>query len=178
MPRRKHEAARRARRAVAPITEQLAALRKMTVGELRERYREIFGVPTRSRNKDYLRKKIAWRIQELEEGGLSERALARIEELTRGNGEDVLPGNGHTARPEPERARRPRDPRLPEPGTVLRREHRGAVHEVTVLEDGFLYNGQHYRSLSQVARTITGTRWNGFLFFGLSRRGSRDGETG
>ena len=84
MARRKSDAAARARRAVADIPEQLAALRSLTVAQLRERYREVFGEPTRSRNKDWLRKKVAWRIQELAEGGLSDRALARIDKLADG----------------------------------------------------------------------------------------------
>ena len=69
---------RRERAAVADLGAQLAALDKLTVAELVEKYREVFGVPTRTRNKEYLRKRVAWRIQELAEGGLSEKALARI----------------------------------------------------------------------------------------------------
>ena len=76
---------RRARERVAGVTDELAALRSMTVAQLRERYLEVFDEPTRSRNKDWLFKKVAWRIQEIAEGGLSEQALSRIDEL----GEDV-----------------------------------------------------------------------------------------
>ena len=174
MARRKGDAAQRARRAVADIPEQLAALRNMTVAELRERYREVFGEPTRSRNKDYLRKKVAWRIQELAEGGLSDRARARIDELAdgapvrwRSSGNGAAPGDSASAAPS---AQTSRDPRLPEPGTVLKRAHGGADHLVTVLDDGFEYRGDRYASLSKIAREISGTNWNGFLFFGLQRR--------
>jgi len=181
MARKKSDAAARARRAVADIPGQLAALRNMTVAQLREKYREVFGEPTRSRNKDYLRKKVAWRIQELAEGGLSDRARARIEELadgapmrqrSSGNG----PGNG-AAVTTPATPATDRDPRLPEPGTVLTRTHGGVEHQVTVLDDGFEYRGERYTSLSKIAREITGTNWNGFLYFGLQRRTrKRNGE--
>ena len=174
MARRKSDAATQARRAVADIPEQLAALRNMTVAQLRERYREVFGEPTRSRNKDYLRKKVAWRIQELAEGGLSDRALARIDELadgapTRRRSSGNGASNGATAAPAAGRATQ-RDPRLPEPGTVLTRAHDGVDHLVTVLDDGFEFRGQRYASLSKIAREISGTNWNGFLYFGLQRR--------
>lgn len=155
---------RRERQAVADTSAQLRSLEKMATGELAEKYREVFGVPTRTRNKDYLRKRVAWRIQELAEGGLSPRALERIEQLA----------------PEaPVRWRQPvtrtstgsattiaaRDPRLPDVGTVITRLHDGVEHLVTVLADGFEYQGERHRSLSKVARLITGTAWNGFLFF-------------
>ncbi|MCA9559510.1 MAG: DUF2924 domain-containing protein [Myxococcales bacterium] len=174
MARRTSDAATQARRAVADIPEQLAALRKMTVAELREKYREVYGEPSRSRNKDWLRKKVAWRIQELAEGGLSDRARARIEELadgapmrrrSSGNGAGA---NAPTAASEDQAA--PRDPRLPEPGTVLTRTHDGVEHRVTVLDDGFEYRGERHASLSKIAREISGTNWNGFLYFGLQRR--------
>ena len=83
MTTQKQVAERRKREVVADIAGQLAALRQMTVGELRERHLEVFGEPSRSRNKDYLYKKVAWRIQEMAEGGLSERALAKIDEFGR-----------------------------------------------------------------------------------------------
>jgi hypothetical protein len=69
-----------------------------------------------------------------------------------------------------------RDPRLPEPGTVITREHGGVEHRVTVLEDGFEYRGERFPSLSKVARAITGTNWNGYLFFRLQRRGRTRGD--
>lgn len=65
---------------------------------------------------------------------------------------------------------KPRDPRLPEPGEVLVKKHKGVEHEVRVLDDGFEYQGERYSSLSKIARAITGTTWNGYLFFGLTRR--------
>ena len=178
MARSSSDGAAQARRAIADIPQQLAALRGMTVSQLREKYREVYGEPSRSRNKDYLRKKVAWRIQELAEGGLSPRALAKIEELA-----PQAPVRWRTTQqpaaapaptavavvatpiPEPDR-----DPRLPLPGSVIVRVHNGVEHRVTVLDDGFEYNGERHQTLSQLARRITGTPWNGFLFFGLQRR--------
>ena len=169
------------REGVANITERLAALRSMTVAQLRERYLEVFDEPTRSRNKDWLFKKIAWRIQELAEGGLSEQALASIDELA----EDV-PVRWRQPRRQADaptteaddtdaEAQEPRDPRLPPAGTVLTRAYKGVEHKLTVLDDGFEYRGERHASLSKLARDITGTNWNGFLFWGLQRR-SRPGR--
>lgn len=159
---------RRERSAAADLSAQLAALDKLTVAELVEKYREVFGVPTRTRNKDYLRKRVAWRIQELAEGGLSEKALARIEQLA-----PEAPIRWRTPVSDADAAIEAppsRDPRLPPVGSMLHRTHGGVDHQVTVLDDGFEYQGERYASLSRVARAIAGTPWNGFLFFGLRRR--------
>jgi hypothetical protein len=170
----KREQVRKDRSAAATVAEQLVALEKMTVGELAGRYREVFGVPTRTRNKNYLRKKVAWRVQEIAEGGLSPRALAQIEELA-----PLAPVRWRTTQPDAEAAVTAvatpklypdRDPRLPPPGSVIVRAHKGIEHRVTVLDNGFEYKGAHHETLSQLARVITGTPWNGFLFFGLKRR--------
>ena len=171
LARREDEAAlanrRRELAAVTTTRRELVALDAMTVGELAEKYRAVFGVPTRTRNKEYLRRHIAWRIQELAEGGLSPRALERIEQLApqapvrwqKHIKPDASAGaSAVTAEPA-------RDPRLPPVGTVLTRVHNGVEHKVTILADGFEYNGQCHRSLSKVARLIAGTSWNGFAFF-------------
>jgi len=161
------------RATAATVSEQLVALEEMTVGELAEKYREVFGVPTRTRNRPYLHKRVAWRIQELAEGGLSERALAKIEELAPLAPVRWLPERASGVAPAlasvPIQAR-PRDPRLPAIGSAIVRVHQGVEHRVTVLDDGFEYQAQRYASLSEIARLISGTRWNGFLFFGLQRR--------
>jgi len=181
MATRKHKNTRRTREGVADVTEQLAALRSMTVAQLRERYLEVFDEPTRSRNKDWLFKKVAWRIQELAEGGLSEQALASIDELAedvpvrwrqrRGQASAPTSKGDATDAEVPE----PRDPRLPPAGTVLTRAYKGVEHKLTVLDDGFEYRGERHASLSKLAKDITGTNWNGFLFWGLQRR-SRSSE--
>lgn len=167
--------------AFANAKREIAALDELTVGELAEKYRDVFGVPTRTRNKDYLRRRIAWRIQEKHEGGLSPRALERIEQLA-----PHAPARWHeptTTRAASGAAGRrsktePRDPRLPPPGHVLTRFHDGVEHRVTILSDGFEYRGEHHRSLSQVARLITGTPWNGFRFFFGNARGGHAARAG
>lgn len=165
------------RATAASIAKQIEALEKMTVGQLAERYREVFGVPTRTRNKDYLRKKICWRIQALAEGGLPQGALAKIEELAptapvrwRSPLPDTKDAVELVATPKPIE----RDPRLPAPGSTVVRAHHGVEHRVTVHEQDFEYQGQRYQSLSQIARLISNTPWNGFLFFGLQRRAKAD----
>jgi len=159
-----------ARKELGNVAEQLAELAGMSTGELRDRYLKVYGEPTQSRNREYLRKKVAWQIQALAEGGLSELALARIEELAplaplrwRPNLKEIqLP-------PAPGNARylKPRDPRLPPPGTTIRKDYRGETYEVRVLADGFEFRGEHFQSLSRVARAIAGTPWSGFAFFNL-----------
>jgi hypothetical protein len=156
------------------IEQTIAALRQMTAGQLRERYQEVFGEPSRSGNRQFLFKRIAWRIQSLAEGGLSERARRRAEELARdADIRTTLPRppkggrDGHTVTLQAPRSVTAHD-RLPLPGTVLTRRYRGQQVEVKVLACGFEYAGQTYRSLSAIAKAITGTHWNGHLFFGLT----------
>ena len=165
-------------RALGDAPSQLAELDTMNVGALAEKYRELYGEPTRSRNKDYLKKRLAWRIQELAEGGLSQGALARIHQLgdqlperwrmRRGQPEGATPPT--SAEPPAVLALEPRDPRVPPVGTVLRRVFDGKTHEATVCAEGFEYASRRYKSLSAIATEIAGTRWNGFLFFGLKKR--------
>jgi hypothetical protein len=158
---------------VESIAKQVEAVQSMSMAELIAKYQEVFGVPTLTRNKPYLRKKVGWRIQELAEGGLSPRALAQIEKLA-----PLAPVRWRTPLPEAKEALaliatpkpKPRDPRLPPPGTVLVRLFRGVEHRAIVLEDGFEYRGERYESLSPIAYLISGTRWNGYLFFNLARR--------
>jgi hypothetical protein len=158
------------------MAARIAALRDMTVADLREKYHEVFGEETRSRHKDFLWKRIAWRMQALEEGGLSERAKRRAAELAdeadvrvrapQGAFDAGLPSHARTRKEE---FSRPHDPRLSMPGTVLTREHKGRALRVTVLDRGFEFEGKVHRSLSAIAEQVTGTRWNGFLFFGLAK---------
>ena len=174
--------ARLARLALANLPAQLVALDAMTVAELRAKWLEVYGQPTTAGNRPYLKKQLAWKIQALVEGGLSERAKALIQEL-------AAEAPIRWREPEPEvPVARDRDPRLPPAGTVLSRNHggvthkvtvlcrshRGIKHEVTVLEDGFEYQGERYESLSRVAKAITGTNWNGFQFFRLQRPRRRE----
>jgi hypothetical protein len=159
------------------VTAQILALQKMTVAELRVWWRELYGEDTRSCNRAYLWRRLAWRVQELAYGGLSERAKARIAELNQDDDLRMLPPRGwhppadNGGPPAPETPRQPvRDPRLPKPGSTLSRKYRGHEIRVLVLEDGFEYEARHYESLSALARELTGQRWNGLLFFGLTKR--------
>jgi hypothetical protein len=143
--------------------EAVAALPRMTTGQLAELYLELFGDKTRSRNRRYLIRRLAFVLQARDEGGLSDRAARRIDEL-------MASGAARSTSRERARAFSPRrDPRLPPPGSVLRRTYRGQQHTVEVAEEGFCYQGTVYRSLSSIARAITGTRWNGLVFFGLAK---------
>jgi hypothetical protein len=168
-------AARNDHVSVVRTAEDLAVLSHMTGSQMAEKYLALYGQPARTRNKDFLRKRLAWRIQELAEGGLSDRARARIEEL--GAGAFVArrrptPRTSSPA-PRPESMSTARDPRLPPTGTVVRRVHGGVEHRVTIFNDGFEYEGKRYRSLSKIARLITGTPWNGYLFFFGRAKGTK-----
>jgi hypothetical protein len=152
------------------ISVQINELRDMSVGALRERYAELFNETPCSRNKQNLIKRIAYRMQEQLEGSLSERARKRAAELADEAHIRVrsLPEAQGEDAPVTIPAQVKRDARLPPAGTVLVREFGGKRHEVTVREQDVLYAGKSYRSLSSVARAITGTPWNGFRFFGLT----------
>jgi hypothetical protein len=155
----------------ATIIEQIQALRMMSVNQLREKYEEVFGESTTARNKDYLWKKIAWRIQELEYGGLSEQAKRRAREIANEHDIRFRPPRGSFR--EFCRSNKPKAQRcshLPAPGTVLTRKYKGSTIEVEVLEKGFRFDDRVFRSLSAIARQITGTHWNGLLFFGVKRQ--------
>jgi hypothetical protein len=159
---------------VARTAAKVAALNGMTSAELADRFQELFGQPTRTRNREYLRKRLAYRIQELAEGGLSPGALDRIDQLGRQAGPRwQAAGRAHGTAVAVSPIPAARDPRLPSEGTVLTRHHGGAEHQVTVLADGFEYRGECYRSLSKIARLVTGTPWNGFQFFLGRAHGTR-----
>ncbi|MBC8450730.1 DUF2924 domain-containing protein [bacterium] len=152
------------------MERQIEELGDMSAAELREQYREVFGEETRSRHKGFLRKRITWRLQANAEGGLSERARRRAAELADEADLRLLApvSRGLASRRAPSR-----DRRLPMPGTVLMREYRGRKVAVTVLDVGFEHGGTVYRSLTAVARAITGTHWNGYHFFGLGGKGGK-----
>jgi len=156
------------------LSTELAGLQDLTVHQLQDRFVALSGRESRSFNRDYLTKRVAWLLQELHEGGLTPEARALAAELAPGTNLRArpLPPPAQPA-PEPPPAVHPLDPRLPAPGTVVRKEHGGEVHQVTVLDEGFEYLGKHYRSLSRIALEITGTSWNGFLWFGLAGRKDR-----
>jgi hypothetical protein len=156
--------------------QQVQRLTGMTFRELREKYREVFGEETRSHNKEFLRKRIAWRLQALAEGDLTERARKRAEELANDTDLRIRPRPNTTGSDAVAVRKLPatvcsspkRDPRLPPSGTLLTRQFKGCDIVVKVLERGFEYNGRGFKSLSGIAQEVTGTKWNGFAFFALT----------
>lgn len=149
---------------------EVAALQQMPTGQLCERYAELFGEQTRSRHRTYLIRKIAWKLQTLAEGDLSERARHRAEELARGVELRVMPPKASDVAHTPmviTHAVPTSDPRLPATGTEIVRHYKGRTFRVLVVPEGFEFEGQRYTSLSAVAKVITGSHVNGFRFFGL-----------
>lgn len=147
------------------VLRQIAALKEMPIDTLRDRWRELLGTePLRGYRRDALIRRLAYRVQELAYGGVSDATRARIREHIEEIGESGIPSRGSPT------SRRSRSDGMPVAGTVLVREWQGERHDVTVLASGVEYRGRPYRSLSAVAREITGTRWNGPLFFGLRKQ--------
>lgn len=154
---------------MSPETKKkLMELSELPMGKLVEKFELLFGEKCRSRNKRYLFRRIAWKLQADEEGGLSERAILRATAIA---GESLF-------RVTPPRATKPSrqpalpttwDKRLPSPGHMIERTYKGKSLCVTVLTDGFEFEGQRYKSLTSVAREITGSHCNGFHFFKLGQ---------
>jgi len=157
------------------LEKEIERLRHSKVKELQERYRELFGEDSRSSNRAHLFRRVAWRLQARGTGELSERAQQRAAELA----DDAelrrrAPRSFWNATQGATSAGVRRDGRLPETGSLLTRSYQQRTIEVRVLEKGFEYNHTVYASLSAIARQVTGTRWNGFLFFGI-HKGTRRG---
>jgi len=141
-----------------PIPARLAALKAMKTSELKAQWRELFDSEPPPFNRRYLESRLAYRIQELAYGGLKPETVKRLERL----GEELDGGDRSKSRI--------RADLKPIVGTRLIREWQGVEHVVTVTADGYEWQGRPYKSLSSVARAITGTRWNGWVFFGLKNR--------
>lgn len=139
------------------ILTQVAALPTLPTPKLKAMWRELTGTEPPPYNRTFLVKRLAYRIQELAFGGLSVQAERHLDDLV-----DELDGK---------KKPKPKDMAAPIVGTKLIREWQGVLQEVTALADGFEWQGRRYQSLSAVARAITGTRWNGPLFFGLRKHG-------
>jgi hypothetical protein len=140
------------------VLGRIAALKTMPAPELRRQWQQLFDSPPPRYNRRFLESRLAYRLQELAYGGLKPATVARLEAL----GEQL--DGGDIA------VRRRRAEERPIAGTKLVREYQGDLHHVTVLQDGYEWQGRPYRSLSAIARAITGTRWNGLVFFGLKNR--------
>jgi hypothetical protein len=157
------------------IAAEVARLAKMTVPQLRLRHMELFDEPTKSFHKEYLVRRIAWRLQAESEGGLPEEtrqlalAVARDAPLRIRIESAATRGAAEADRTATTRLACSHDTRLPMPGSLLMKEHKGVTHVVKVLDSGFDYDGRLYRSLSAIAQEITGTKWNGYLFFGIAK---------
>jgi len=143
------------------VLAQLAALKSVPVADLKRKWRDLFDREPPPYNRRFLESRLAYRIQELVYGGLSEETLERLDAIA-----DELEGKAIKRRREASVGR-------PIAGTRLIREWQGKEHCVTVRRDDFEYQGRPYKSLSAVARHITGTNWNGLVFFGLKNQGRR-----
>ena len=139
-----------------PVLEQLASLKTAPVPTLKQKWRQLFDGEPPPYNRRFLESRLAYRIQELAYGGLKPDTAERLAALT-GELDGNLPKH-----------RRHQDHQRPITGTRLIREWHGIEHCVTVREQDFEYQGRPYKSLSAVARLITGSRWNGWVFFGLN----------
>jgi hypothetical protein len=145
----------------------------MKIPAPKKRYQELFGEESKSSNKQFLFRRLAWRLQANCEGDLSERARRRAAEIADDRDLRVRAPKEFVVRPDSatvDRTRPPHDSRLPAPGTLLTRRVGDRQIVVKVLRDGFEYETRKYRSLSAIAREVTGTRWNGLLFFGVAER--------
>lgn len=144
------------------VLARVAALQTQPIANLKQQWRDLFETEPPPYNRRFLEHRLAYRIQELAYSGLRPETVKRLRELA----EDFDGG-------DPKRRRRPAKDR-PVIGTRLIREYQDIEHCVTVREDGYEYQGRPYKSLSAIARAITGTRWNGLAFFGLkNQRGRR-----
>ncbi len=147
--------------ATSPVLKQIAGLPKLSHAELKALWREYFGVEPPAYRRGFLIRGLAHRLQEVTYGGLKPAYQARLDAMIEGKDKP----NGRSGR-------RPRQEVNLLEGTKLIREWQGVAHEVMVIEGGFEHQGRRYRSLSPIARAITGTPWSGPLFFGLRKTGS------
>jgi hypothetical protein len=147
--------------ATPSVLARLAALKTMPTAELKQQWRDLFETEPPPYNRRFLESRLAYRIQELAYGGLKKETVERLQAL----GEKLFGGK--------DGRRKARTEHRPIAGTRLVREWQGVEHSVTVRNDDFEYQGRPYKSLSSVARAITGTSWNGWTFFGLKNATGR-----
>ncbi len=140
------------------VLAQLAALKTTSTADLKALWRKLNDSEPPPYNRRFLESRLAYRIQELAYGGLKPATLRKLEAL----GEQI---DGKRSG-----KRKPRMDAKPIAGTRLVREWQGVVQTVTVTADGYEWQGRPYQSLSAVARAITGTQWNGWIFFGLKNQ--------
>jgi hypothetical protein len=140
------------------VLARIAALKALPIPALKQQWRDLFDTAPPPYNRRFLEHRLAYRIQELAYGGLRPETIGRLKAIA----EDLDGG-------DPARRRHPAKDR-PIAGTRLIREYQGVEHCVTVRNEDFEYQGRPYKSLSAIARAITGTRWNGLIFFGLKNQ--------
>ncbi len=145
-------------------------LKEKPLEDLKSKYAELFGQEATSNNRVFLWRKIAYRLQEIEYGGMGEETQTRLTELIK----RYDPVNNKALRPRestfenrPKKPLSSHDRRLPIPGTVITKDYKGMSLAVKVLHSGFEFNGKAYKTLSAIAKEVTGAHWNGFLFFNL-----------
>lgn len=153
------------------VEKEGARMERQSIGELKQRFAELCGYLPGTRNRIWLIRRIAWKLQANAEGGLSERALARARELAR---DADLRTTAPRPKPMPAgaatkviKATFDTDSRLPVPGSIITRAYKGRALRVVVRDHGFEFEGERFKSLSAVAKHITGSHCNGYLFFGL-----------
>ena len=145
--------------APSPVLAQLAALPTLATADLKQLWRRLYERDPPPYTRTYLISRLTYRVQELAHGGLSDETRARLDALAAGEDRRAAKAARHKRRAE-----------APLAGTRLVRGWQGVEHQVTCLGDGgFEWQGRKYQSLSAVARAITGTQWNGWLFFGLKK---------
>ena len=149
---------------------QIMELKGKSLDELKTKYEELFlGQTAPSNNKIFIWRKITYRLQELEYGGISTETQSKIQQLI----QQYDPINNKALRPDnipenqPKKSGISRDKRLPIPGTVITKEYKGISLQVKVLKSGFEYNSKVYKTLTAIAKEVTGAHWNGYLFFNL-----------
>ena len=145
-----------------PVLARVAAIKTMPTPALKTMWRDLHGTEAPPYNRRFLESRLAYRIQELAYGGLKPETVRRLERL----GEELDGGDKKKRGMRLDRDR-------PITGTRLLREWQGVEYIVTVTADGFEWQGRPYKSLSAIARAITGTRWNGWVFFGLKNHRGR-----
>jgi len=151
------------------VLREIEDLRSAKTATMRARYVEVFGEEPRTKHREQLFRRLAWRLQALAYGGLSERATTRAAEIANDADLRIRPPRGMVATAS---SGNRHDRRIPPAGTILTRSFSGETLRVKVLPSGFEYQGRPYRSLSAIAFEVTGTRWNGLAFFGLTGKRS------
>jgi hypothetical protein len=167
------------------LQAEIAMCFRLPAAGLQQRYQALTGKPARSTHPAFLARRLAWALQEQQVGGLPDEARQRIAELaesldplakaaTKARRRSPTDPHGRSNRRGGRPGHRRREIRLPGPGATIRRTYKGCEIAVRILDDGFEFDGHHYRSLTAIAKLVTGAHWNGLLFFGLIKQQRKD----